>query len=556
MPKFQKVPLGDLLIQNGLITQADLDKALRIQKDQPDLRVGDILIKIGVLTHEDLINFLGKQLGISCIDLSSFAPDSETLLSISKNLVEQHKIVPLKKEGKKLVVAMVDPLDIIALDNVSQITGFELQPMVATESDIKKFISRYYGELPEDIFIESKKVKETSPLLEEETITPDTPIIPLVDSLISKAYSLNASDFHIEPRENDVRIRYRIDGVTWDFMPLPKEIQNAVVSRIKVLADLDITETRLPQEGRFQVKFGGKQIDVRVSTIPTIYGEKIALRIFNLETSLFRIKELGMTEEDLNIFQEIIHKPYGLFVIAGPTGNGKSTTFYAVLQELNTSQRSIITLEDPVEYPLKNINQVSVNPKINLTYASALQSILRQIPDIVMIGEIRDKETAKFAVETALAGGLMLTTVHAYDAAGALTRLINIGLEPYLLCSSLVAVLAQRLVRILCPECKQSYKPSFEQLQHLGLNPDTEINLYKPKGCKVCYYTGYKRRTGIFEILKITPEIQNLILQKSSAPQILELAKSLGFTTMRENGIKKVLEGITSEEELYRVIYI
>jgi type IV pilus assembly protein PilB len=426
--------------------------------------------------------------------------------------------------------------------------------MIATESDINDFISRYYGEveIPKEIKKEEKDIEIF--WKEGEPITPDVPIVPLVDFLISRAYSLNASDFHLEPRENDVRVRYRIDGVTLDFIPLPKEIQNAVISRIKLLANLDITETKLPQEGRFNTRVKDREVDVRVSIIPTIYGEKVAVKIFRRENSLLKIEELGMSKEDLKSFQEMIQIPYGLVIIAGPTGSGKSTTFYAILEKLNTPFRSIITLEEPVEYPLKNINQVSINPKVGLTYASALQFIFRQIPDIVMIGEIKDKETAEIAIDTALAGTFIVTTINAYDAISALVRLINIGIEPYLLCTTLIGVIAQRLVRILCPFCKTPYFPSEEQIKKLGIKSKEKIELFKPKGCKFCNNTGYKGRTGIFEILRINPEIQNLIMEKSFKSQILEVAKETGFIPLKEKAIQKVIDGITSEEELYRIL--
>lgn len=545
-----KIQLGELLIQHGLITPADLEKALKIQKEQPNLRIGDILVKIGVLTQEELISFLSKQFGIPYIDLSNFLVDTEALTSIPKNLVEEHKVVPLKKEGNKIVVAMVDPLDVIALDNISQATGFEIKPVIATESDIERFINQYY----QDIEIPQKQplAERTTEILLEEDITSDTSVIQVVDSLIYKAYSLNASDFHIEPRENDVRIRYRIDGVTWDSMPLPKEIQNPLIARFKILANLDITETRLPQEGRFQTAISDKQVDVRVSIIPTLYGEKVAVRIFKMETSLLKLDQLGMDKQEYKTLREIIHNPYGLIIISGPVGSGKSTTFYAILQELNIPQKSIITLEDPVEYPVKNVNQVSINPRAGFSYSSALQSILRQLPDIVMIGEIKDRETAQFALDLVLAGGLVITTMHGYDAISALTRIINMEIEPYLICSSLLAVVAQKLVRILCPFCKEAYNPTEEELQDTELTPGA--TLYRRKGCKMCNYTGYKGRTGIFEILKITPQIQNLIMQKSPRGQILQVAKDSGFITIKEKIISKVQEGVTSLEELSRLI--
>ena len=552
----RKILLGDLLVKAGVITPNQLRMALIVQKEEVDKRLGDILVEMGVMTQEDLINFLGKQLKIPYVDLSKFAPDKETFKLLPKRLIEEYKVIPLRREDNKLVLAMIDPLDIIAIDNISLATKLSVQPVVATEKDITQIIKQYFGEEVDTLISTMRKEEAPALKIGEKVISPDVPIPDLVDSLISRACKLNASDFHLEPREEDVRVRYRVDGVTQDFMPLPKEIQMAVTSRVKVMADMDITETRLPQEGHFKVKIEGRDVDVRVSTIPTLYGEKVALRVFNLSASFLKLDQLGFESEELREFEEIISKPYGMILIAGPTGSGKSTTFYAALNKLNVAQRCIFSLEDPVEYPLKDINQTQVNPKIGLTYASGLQSILRQIPDIVMLGEIRDKDTARFAVEASLAGGLMLSTFHAYDASGAITRLSNMGVELYSICSALIAVISQRLVRILCPACKKAYAPAREEKKRLGIPSDKEGTLYHPQGCKDCYYTGYRGRTGIFEIVKINETIKELITKRAPASSITQAAKESGVTLMRENSIKKVLKGLTTEEELHRIVYM
>lgn len=541
----KKARLGDLLVEAGIISSIQLQNALEIQEKDPAKKLGDIFIESGIITQKQLIDFLGKQLNIPTYDLSDFNFDSETIRLLPEHLIRRYKVIPVKREKDTITLAMVDPLDIMAQDNISRETGLKIKPVFAISEEIDKVIERYFG----------KEERVKVGMFEEEVIPKDISISVLVDNLIQKGVKFNASDIHLEPRENDIRVRYRIDGVTHEFTPLPKDLQSAVTSRIKVLANMDITEVRLPQDGRFKMQFSGSNIDVRVSTMPTLWGEKIALRIFNFSRGFLRLSQLGFYPEEEKEFKEIIRKPYGMIIIAGPTGSGKSTTFYAVLNELNVPEKSIFSLEDPIEYPIYNINQSEMNPKIGLTYSAGLRALLRQIPDVIMLGEIRDAETAKFATETTLAGALMLCTFHAYNAVSAITRLINMEIEPYLICSSLIAVISQRLVRILCPDCKIPYKPEEDELKKLGVSSSENITLYKPKGCKWCFGTGYRGRVGIFEIVKVNDRIKNLILKKAPSSAFARVAREGGATTLKESGIRKVLDGTTTLEEVQRVVF-
>lgn len=544
----KRIRLGDILLQAGLISNTHLQDALRQQGLSPDKKLGDILIEMKVITQKQLADFLGKQMGIPTLDLSTFNFDLDTIKLIPENLMKVHRVIPIKREKDTLTLAMVDPLDIIAIDNISNTINLKVKPVFATSEDISRIFSRYFGE-EED---RGKKVKWE----EEEIIPKDISISQLVDNLIQKGVKFNSSDVHLEPREKDIRVRYRIDGVTHDFSPLDKDIQSVVISRIKVLANMDITETRLPQDGRFKMMVQGANIDVRVSTMPTLYGEKVAMRIFNFSRGFLKLEKIGFAREEESDFKELIRKPYGMIVIAGPTGVGKSTTFYAILNELNIPEKSIFSLEDPVEYPVYNINQAELNPKIGLTYATGLRALLRQIPDAILLGEIRDEDTAKFAIESTLAGALMLCTFHAYNAVSAITRLTNMNIEPYLICSSLIAVVSQRLIRILCPDCKAGYSPNDDELKKLGISSSTTFTLYSAQGCKWCFNTGYRGRTGIFEILKINDRIKNLILKRAPSSAFARIARESGITTLKDSGMKKVMEGVTTIQELQRVLFL
>jgi len=557
--------IGEYLLQKGIISEAQLKEAVEEHK-RTNRRIGEILIKRGFAREEDIARALGEQLGFTFMDLSTYQIEAEAAALIPKEAALRLQTIPVFKVGDSLTVAMTNPLDVGAIDELGCLSqGMRIKPVLATPTGIKEAIAKFYGIEPvvsrqssvvsPQVSAEGRRlipVEEPSKLIQEAG---QAPVIKLVNQLIEEAVKSGASDIHLEPQEDGFYCRLRIDGVLHEIEPPPKKLQPAVISRIKIMAEMDIAQSRLPQDGRIQTKSLGRDIDLRVATFPTIYGEHVSIRLLDKTQGLIKLEELGFEADTLKKFKEIIYKPYGIILVTGPTGSGKTTTLYAALNTINDLKKNIITLEDPVEYTITRIHQSQVNVKAGLTFATGLRSIVRLDPDIIMIGEIRDKETADIAIHSSLTGHLVFSTLHTNDAPSAATRLIDIGVEPYLVASSLVGVLAQRLVRKLCPKCKQGYKPSEEELSVVSSKSSvvSQIRLYKPAGCNECRNTGYKGRIGIFELLIPDNGIKELIIKKAPTHQIRDAACQAGMKTLRQDGFQKVLAGITSLSEVLSV---
>ncbi len=563
MEKYKR--LGEILVSEGMITPQQLEEAIKLQAEEGG-RLGDVLIKLGYVNEEQIVIALSKQLHIPYVNLSSgkLKPDPEQGLEelIPYDFAVRNLVLPLSRNLNSLTVAIFDPLDLILIDNLKKLTGCDINPVLATKSDILKAIEEFYGK--EKIFKEAIKaayeegVEEIRGVGEEELSldrliarAEEAPVIKLVDLIIHQAIEEGASDIHIEPQRDKLRLRYRIDGVLYEVPPPSKSLHLPIVSRIKILARMDIAEKRLPQDGSFMVKTKNKLIDLRISTIPTIFGEKVAIRILDKTRVPLELSKLGFFPTELEQIKKGIQSPYGLVFLTGPTGSGKSTTLYAALNELNSSTKNILTIEDPVEYRLEGINQVQIKPEIGLTFANVLRSFLRQDPDIILVGEVRDLETAEICVRSALTGHLVLSTLHTNDAVGAIVRLVDMGVPHYLVASSLRLVVAQRLVRKLCPFCKEPYEVKKEELpQEIKINAQV---IYRPKGCEKCKYIGFKDRTLISEVIFIDNEIREAIYKKYPPREIMMLAKKKGALSLLESGIKRVEEGITSLEEVLSV---
>jgi len=564
--------VGEILIKEGLITEEDLERAMEYQQKNGG-KLGDVLIAMGLVTEKEIAAALGKQLGIPYVSISSGglkpAEDQNLEQLIPEEIARKYLVLPISRTFNSLTIAVVDPLDFVTIDNIRKIAGCEVNPVITTKGELLQAIDEFYG--PRDVFREaiqkSYEVKDivTSTAgieeIEEEVVSLDrliaqaeeAPVVKLVDLIIRQAIEEGASDIHIEPMENRLRLRYRIDGVLHEKPPPAPHLKLAIVSRIKILSKLDIAEKRLPQDGSFIMKFENRMIDFRVSTIPTIYGEKVVIRILDRSRLPLDLTQLGFEPAQLDLFREAIRKPYGLIFLTGPTGSGKTTTLYAALEEINSPEKNIITIEDPVEYRLEGVNQVQVKPQIGLTFANALRSFLRQDPDIILVGEVRDLETAEICVRAALTGHLVLSTLHTNDSASAITRLMDVGIEPYLLNPSLLMVAAQRLVRILCPNCKEAYEPTEDVVKYLKVKKDL---IFRAKGCEQCRYTGYKGRTAIYELIPVDDDVRTLITSRASAQEIKDLAEKKGYLSLWDSGIRKVEEGITSIEEVLRVTLI
>jgi len=550
MGKYRK-RIGELLVEAGYITQEQMDKALREQKLTGE-KLGEILIKNGWITREELDQALASQIGVSRFDLSSYIIDLEVIRLVPENFARQYKLIPVFKVENTLTVAMTEPTNVFVIDELQKLTGCIIEPVMADEMAVHKAHEQYYGtsaSLQEIVaFLDKDKVKDIENLGEE------APVIKLVNLMIIKAIEQNASDIHIEPEERFLGVRYRVDGILYRRESLPKYLQPAVISRIKIMSGLDVAEKRLPQDGRILMKVGAKDIDFRVSTCPTVHGENAVLRILDKSSMMLGLESLGFSHNELKDFEYLISQPYGIILVTGPTGCGKTTTLYGALRKINKEDVNIMTVEDPVEYQFPQIRQVQILPKIGLSFAAALRSFLRQDPDIIMVGEIRDLETAEIAVQAALTGHLVFSTLHTNDAPTAFTRLIDMGIEPFLVSSSLLGVLAQRLVRKICTHCREEYTPSPEILKSLGIEAkEGKASFSHGKGCRLCNNTGYKGRVGIFELLKNSPGIQGLVLKKASADEIREQGKKEGLCILRESAIQKLLKGITTPEEIIRV---
>jgi len=551
----------------GLIKEKQLAEALREQKETRE-RLGLILVKKGYIKDEDIRNAVMTQLGIRPEETRNVHMEPEILRRAPSAFVHHHRVVPIKIENNTLTLATDNPFNFLAFENFKHFLGCEhIEGVLTTERDITALLEKYYSlkeETPINTFLAGMDKRDTALLKDatEKKLPPkekeeeeETPIIKLVSLLIAEAFKRRASDIHLEPLGQQFRVRYRIDGVLQETPGPPKRLQGSVISRVKIMAEMDIAERRLPQDGRIRVTISGRPIDLRVSTLPAVYGESVVLRILDKSSFIMGLKELGFHADDHRKFERLIKMPNGIILVTGPTGSGKTTTLYACLSHINRSDKKIITVEDPVEYQISGINQVQIRPQINLTFANGLRSILRQAPDVIMVGEIRDFETAQIAVQASLTGHLVFSTLHTNDAPGAVTRLIDMGVKPYLVASALQAVLAQRLVRVICVSCKEQYRPSPEELQAINLPPEQlkKAKFHRGKGCKNCSYTGYKGRIAIFELLIMTDTIRELVFGKVSSSVIKRKAKEIGMVTLREDGIRKVLQGITTISEVMRV---
>ena len=544
--------IGEILIENGLITSAQLSEALEEQRRSGG-KLGDIIVKKGWIGREEIERCATIQKGISTFNLSGYIVEPEVVRLIPEDFARKYKLMPVFVVENTLTVAMADPSNVFILDELQRITKLNVEPVAVEEMDIRKVQDQYYG--PTGSLQEIVATIDKGKLVDSEKLGEEAPVIKIVNYLIIQAVQAKASDIHIEPEEKLLNIRYRIDGMLHRQPGLPRDLAGAVTSRFKIMAGLDIAEKRLPQDGRIMMKIGSKDIDFRVSTCPTVHGENIVLRILDKSGLVLGLESLGFPSKILATFKDMIASPYGIILVTGPTGSGKTTTLYSSLQLLNKEDVNIMTVEDPVEYQFPGMRQVHVNPLAGLTFASALRSFLRQDPDIVMVGEIRDLETAEIAVQAALTGHMVFSTLHTNDSPSAFTRLMNMGVEPFLISSSLLGVLAQRLLRRVCEKCKEVYAPSENLLKDIGLEDKigTKITFTRGKGCKVCSNSGYKGRTGIYELLKVTPEIQEAVLKKVSADAIREIAVNEGMITLRQSAVEKLLSGVTTPEEVLRV---
>jgi type IV pilus assembly protein PilB len=546
----------DLLLKQNLITQAQVEKA-EDEVKRTGIKLEKALEKLGFITEEDIAEARANASGFLYMNLEDYVIDAELTKLIPESVAIKYKVVPLFKIMDTLTVAMVDPSDIQALDYIRRISRVgTVDPVLVSAKSIEKVLDFYYGQgnSVEEIIktIESKKLLADKGILTE--VAEEPPIIKLVNILVSEAVKDRVSDIHIEPELTVLRVRYRIDGILHEVHSLPKKLQNAVISRIKILAEMDIAENRRPQDGKIRVKLENKDLDIRVSTFPTVHGENVVMRLLDRSSILLGLKDLGFSQENLGIFSKMILQPNGIILVTGPTGSGKTTTLYSALSTISSMEKNIITIEDPVEYELPLIRQTQVNPKADITFANGLRSILRQDPDVIMVGEIRDKETAEVAIQASLTGHLVFSTLHTNDAPSSLTRLIDMGLEPFLISSSLILIVAQRLVRQICPKCKEEYIPTPAALQNLGL--DINSKFFRGKGCPACKNTGFLGRIGIFEVLVLNETIRKMVEEKNSADVIRDKAIELGMKSLREDGLEKARLGLTTIEEILRVTEI
>ncbi len=568
---------GDIFVQEGLISDEQLQVAVEKQRELGSTEpIARVLVSMGLIQERDRVRCMGKVWGISFVELADASPAAEVLQLISPQTAKRFRVVPIEHKENKLLVAMANPLDVFVIDELRLITSLEIEPVIAVEEDLNAALTSLYKidlnvndalagvmrDFDGDVQMTDVHDEELSEA-ELRELGEDAPIIRLANLIISQAIADHASDIHIEPQKDGLRVRYRIDGVMIEGMKLPRKVVAPLSSRFKIMSNMDIAEKRVPQDNRISVTVGSKEYDLRVSTLPLVHGEKIVLRVLDKGGIKVGLNKLGFLPHNLRIVEDVCTKSYGIVLVTGPTGSGKSTTLYSILHKLNTGEGNIITIEDPVEYELAGINQCNVHNRAGMTFAAGLRSMLRQDPDIIMVGEMRDHETATTAMEAALTGHLVLSTLHTNDAPSAATRLIDMGVEPFLISSSIVAVLAQRLVRQICPRCKESYPASRESLlrygfpvpEEIGAETGGELSLFRGKGCEHCKTTGYKGRTGVHELLVMTDEVRDLVLEKSPSHLIRNLAIQQGMKTLQMDAVQKILMGITSVDEVLRVIY-
>lgn len=557
----ERMRLGDLLIKQNVLTEEELKKALELQKGSGK-KIGEVLVDNGFITEEMIVRALQMQLGLKVVQLAGVTIPKEVRGLVSVDLLKKYTCIPFELDpynANILHLAMADPMDMMAIDDISIVTNLQVEPYIATTRDIRTAIDRWYG-ASETLDAARRFTKEREQLrvnTGEETgaDVSDAPIVQLVRSLLEQAIRQRASDVHIEALESKVRVRYRIDGALYEKMVYDNSLLPAISTRIKIMGGMDISEKRKPQDGRMTIMVDRQEYDIRISSVPTVHGEKIVMRISSKLSLTKNKKELGLAPDELKRFDHMLSAPYGIIFVTGPTGSGKSTTLYTALSELNKEAVNIVTVEDPVEADIEGINQIQVNNKVNLTFASALRSILRQDPDIIMIGEIRDRETAGIAVQASITGHLVVSTLHTNNAAGTLNRMADMGVERYLIADSVVGVIAQRLVRKLCPHCRKKRLATEEEKRLLKQDIYKEMEIYEPTGCDLCNHTGYFGRTGVFEIMEVNEEIRDLIAEGGSSEELENAAKRAGMCTLHDNGIRYVLEGITSIEEMLKVSY-
>lgn len=559
--KRKKLRLGDVLVQNGVITEEDLQRGLERQKGS-GRKLGETLVDEGITTEENIARALSKQFHYDMVDLQNTEIPQEILDLVPANVLKKHRAIPFEYSPDNmnvLRVAMSDPMDIGAMDDINIITNLQVEPVVATMGSVMLALDNYYGQAEVNSALEEYTREKESQIVEQEDMYSEdvnnSPIVQLVKGMIDQAVRQRASDIHIEPMERQVRIRYRIDGALYEKAVYSIRLLPAIVARVKIIGGMDISEKRKPQDGRITQIVDRREFDIRVSILPTVYGEKIVMRLTSKNALTKEKSQLGLKADELKKFDHILKHPHGILLVTGPTGSGKSTTLYTALSELNKEDVNIITVEDPVEANIDGINQVQVNTKANLTFASALRSILRQDPDIIMIGEIRDQETASIAVQASITGHLVVSTLHTNSAASTITRLADMGIEPYLIADSTIGVIAQRLVRRLCPECKRKKKAGAEELELLQMEPDADVMIYEPCGCPRCDGTGFKGRIGVYEIMEVSQPLKSIISKGGTAEDIKNKALEEGMSTLRMSATRYVLEGITSVQEMMRVSF-
>jgi type IV pilus assembly protein PilB len=565
-----KKRLGEMLIESRLLTEEKLKQALIDQK-KAGLKLGQFLTRQGVVNERQIIDLLSQQLKIQQYHPDNYPLDMDLVRQIPIETAQKYQIAPLKKKGRLLTIAMVDPLDINAMDTIEVLTNSEVQPVVCSEREVNQLINSLYGmqsglgnimetmeiDSQPDTQSEEETSKEEVQVASLQDMAGEAPVIRLVNSIFAQAIREGASDVHVSPQQNSIQLRFRIDGKLHDVPSPPKAMSLPIIARIKILANMDITVSRIPQDGRFTLKMENKEINVRVSSMPTIYGENVVLRLLDMSAGVYSLDRLGMIKEDRNKIGTMVRKAYGMILSTGPTGSGKSTSLYSILNDINRPDTNIITLEDPVEYRVANIRQIQLNRKAGMTFASGLRAILRQDPDVIMVGEIRDSETAAVAIQAAQTGHRLLSTIHTNDAAGAITRFIDMGVEPFLVASALLVSFAQRLVRTVCPYCKEPYEPAKTALVSWGLDKVENANFQRGKGCFQCMNTGYKGRTGIFEVLVNDEGVQDMIMRRQSAQEITRVAVAEGkLRTLKDDAADKVIQGITTMEEAASAVMV
>jgi len=547
---------GLMLLDEGLVTRSDLERAQARQLETGET-LSRVLVEEEIVAENDLVQILARHVGVEFVNLAEVAIDPSASVLIPETIARRHTVIPVGYDDGRLVVAMADPGNVLVIDDIRAITGLRVIVKAGTRSDIEDAIRRV-NRLDDSVadftdFVSEDEEEEDLSTI--EAAVEEAPIVKLVSTLVSRAVTERASDIHIEPAERDLRVRFRIDGVLHEIMTTPKSVTGAVVSRLKIMADLDIAERRVPQDGRVALKIGGRQIDLRVATLPTIYGEKVVMRILDKDDAILPLEDLGFLPESLKRFEESYTKPYGAILVTGPTGSGKTTTLYSTLNIVNSADRNIITVEDPVEYRLPGIIQVQVNRKAGLVFGTALKAILRSDPDVVLIGEVRDTETARIAIEAALTGHLVLTTLHTNDASSSIGRLVDMGVEAYLVSSALDSIVAQRLARRICERCRQPREATAKMVEQMGFTEDDgPITVYDAVGCKVCSETGYRGRVCINEILLVSEEIQRMAVERRPSDEIKRVAVEQGMLTLRRDGMEKVRLGMTTLEEVLRVV--